>query len=68
MSAWKIGSQFLELTSHLFSLNYLTMKKIAEAVKDAKRFVIITYEEEKQLTVDGVMIEIIPVWKWLIKN
>ena len=44
------------------------MKKIAEAVKDAKRFVIITYEEEKHLTVDGVMIEIIPVWKWLIKN
>ena len=37
-------------------------------LQEAKRFVIITYEEEKEFTVDGVKIEIIPVWKQLIRN
>ena len=40
----------------------------AKTVKEAKRFLIITWEEEKELTVDGVKIEVIPVWKWLIRN
>ena len=40
----------------------------AKTVKEAKRFIIITYEEEKEFIVDGIKIEIIPVWKWLIKN
>ena len=38
----------------------------AKTVKDAKRFIIITWEEEKELTIDGVKIEIIPLWKWLL--
>ena len=45
-----------------------TLIEAAKSLKEAKRFIIITYEEEKELTVDGVKIEIIPVWKWLIKN
>lgn len=45
-----------------------TLIEAAKSLKEAKRFIIITYEEEKEITTDGVKIEIIPVWKWLIKN
>ena len=45
-----------------------TLVEAAKTVKEAKRFIIITYEEEKELTIDGVKIEVIPVWKWLIRN
>lgn len=45
-----------------------TLVEAAKIVKEAKRFIIITYEEEKELTVDGVKIEVIPIWKWLIRN
>ena len=44
------------------------LAEAAKALKEAKRFIIITYEEEKELTVDGVQIEVIPIWKWLIRN
>ncbi len=44
------------------------LAEAAKSVKEAKRFIIITYEEEKELTVDGVKIEVIPIWKWLIRN
>ena len=37
------------------------LAEAAKTVKEAKRFIIITYEEEKELTVDGVQIEVIPV-------
>lgn len=45
-----------------------TLVEAAKNVKAAKRFIIITYEEEKELIVEGVKIEIIPIWKWLIWN
>ena len=45
-----------------------TLVEAAKTVKGAKKFIIITYEEEKELTIDGVKIEIIPIWKWLIRN
>lgn len=45
-----------------------TLVEAAKNLKEAKRFIIITYEEENELTVDGVKIEIIPIWKWLIRN
>lgn len=45
-----------------------TLVKAAETVKKAERFIIITYEEEKELVVDGIKIEVIPIWKWLIMN
>lgn len=45
-----------------------TLVEAARILKEAKRFIIITYEEEKELTVDGVKIEVIPIWKWLIRN
>ena len=44
------------------------LAEAAKSLKEAKRFIIITYEEEKELTVDGVQIEVIPVWKWLLQN
>lgn len=44
------------------------LAEAAKTLKEAKRFIIITYEEEKELTVDGVQIEVIPVWKWLLQN
>ena len=40
----------------------------AKTVKDAKRFIIITYDEEKELTINDVKMEVIPAWKWLIRN
>lgn len=45
-----------------------TLLEVAKTVKEAKRFIIITYEEEKEMTVDGVKIEVFPVWKWLIRS
>ncbi len=41
--------------------------EVAKSVKEAKRFIIITYQEEKKLNVDDVKIEVIPLWKWLLK-
>ena len=38
----------------------------AKTMKEANRFVIITYEEENSLQIDGIQIEVLPVWKWLI--
>lgn len=59
----------------------LLMKKIAESVKDEVSYsklhnilktigvsISITYEDEKEITIDGVRIEVIPLWKWLIRN
>ena len=43
-----------------------TLLQAAKTVKEAKRFVIITFEEENELEIDGVKIEVIPVWKWLL--
>ena len=45
-----------------------TLVDAAKSLKEAKRFIVITYEEENELTVDGLKIEIIPIWKWLIRN
>ena len=39
-----------------------------KTLKEAKRFVIITYEEEKLFEADGVTIEVIPVWKLLLSS
>lgn len=44
-----------------------TLVEAAKTLKEAKEFVIITYEEEKELNIDGVKIQVIPVWKWLLK-
>ncbi len=35
-------------------------------VLDCKRMIILTYETEETVTIDGHDIEVIPVWKWLI--
>lgn len=40
----------------------------SKVMKDAKRFVIITYEEENVLEIDGIRIDVIPVWKWLLSS
>lgn len=45
-----------------------SLVQAAKTVKEAKRFIIITYEEEDEILVDNVKIEIIPIWKWLIGN
>ncbi len=70
---------FVEETGEVIQVAYSTknisndretkaLVEAAKTVKEAKRFIIITWEEEKELTVDGVKIEVIPVWKWLIRN
>ena len=45
-----------------------SLVQAAKTLKEAKRFVIITYEEEKLFEADGVTIEVIPVWKWLLSS
>lgn len=35
---------------------------------DAQHFLIITYNEENTMEQDGIKIEILPLWKWLIKT
>ncbi len=45
-----------------------SLVQASKTIKDAKRFIIITYEEESELNIDGVKIEIIPIWKWLLEN
>ena len=42
-----------------------SLVEVAKTLKEAKEFVIITYEEEKELNIDDVKIQVIPVWKWL---
>ena len=70
---------FVEETGEVIQVAYSTKnisndretKALVEAsktVKEAKSFIIITWEEEKALIVDGVKIELIPIWKWLIRN
>lgn len=44
-----------------------SLVEAAKTLKEAKEFVIITYEEEKELNIDGVKIQVIPVWKWMFK-
>ena len=44
-----------------------SLVEAAKTLKEAKKFVIITYEEEKELNIDGIKIQGIPVWKWLFK-
>ncbi len=38
-----------------------SLAEAAKSVKEAKRFIIITYEEEKELNVDDIKIEVILV-------
>ncbi len=45
-----------------------SLLEVAKSIKAAKRFIIITFEEEKEIIMDGIKIEVIPVWKWLIRN
>lgn len=44
-----------------------SLVEAAKTLKEAKEFVILTYEQKKELNMDGVKIQVIPVWKWLLK-
>jgi predicted AAA+ superfamily ATPase len=35
-------------------------------VLDCKRLIIVTKDQEQTLEVDGRIIEVIPIWKWLL--
>ena len=43
-----------------------SLKKASKILGEAQRFVIITYEEEDLLAFDGIQIEVLPAWKWLL--
>ena len=58
-----------------FSLEYISsdrewnsLIKAKKSMKDINRCLILTYEEEKAIEIDGVQIEIKPLWKWLLEN
>lgn len=40
--------------------------EVAKSFKEAKQFVIITFEEEDSINIDNIEIKIIPIWKWLL--
>lgn len=40
--------------------------RASRIIKDARRFLILTKEEEGSLEVSGIRIEVLPVWKWLL--
>jgi len=37
-------------------------------VLDCSRLMIITYSEERTIKIEGKIIEVIPIWKWLLDN
>lgn len=50
-----------------FDREVLSLVKIAK-VLPCKRLIIITFDEERIVEVQGRAIEVVPAWKWLIKN
>ena len=40
--------------------------RASRIIKDARRFLILTKEEEGSLELSGIRIEVLPVWKWLL--
>ncbi len=38
------------------------------AFRPLKRSLIITYNEENLITVNGQTIEVVPVWRWMLEN
>lgn len=57
-----------EISSTSSDREIRSLVNVAKTMKDSKRFVIITHEEEREFEMDGIKIEVIPIWKWLIKN
>lgn len=57
-----------EISSTSSDREIRSLVNVAKTMKDSKRFVIITHEEEREFVMDGIKIEVIPIWKWLIKN
>lgn len=45
-----------------------SLTKLARLDDSVKRFLIITKEEEKEITEDGVRIEVKPAWKFLLQG
>ena len=43
-----------------------SLVEVAKSFKEAKQFVIITFEEENSINIDNIEIKIIPIWKWLL--
>ena len=43
-----------------------SLKKASKILGEVQRLIIVTYEEEDTLTLDGIQIQVIPVWKWLL--
>ena len=42
--------------------------KAKRKLTEIKKFEIITYEEETSIDADGIRINVIPIWKWLIES
>ena len=44
------------------------LKKAAGLIDRIRRLVILTHDEERTIEEDGTMIEVIPLWKWLLSD
>ena len=42
------------------------LKKLAQNTREAERLIIVTYEEEETIREDGVTIEAVPLYKFLL--
>ncbi len=45
-----------------------SLLKAKKTMKEAVSFTIITFEEEKVLSLDGITIKVIPIWKYALEN
>ena len=46
----------------------MELRKAARLIKGIKRLIIFTHDEERIIEEEGVMIEVIPLWKWLLSD
>lgn len=60
-----IQASFSISDSSTFERETKALVKIANSF-DVQRTIIVTYDQERTIEVDGVSIEIVPIWKWLL--
>ncbi|MGL5014755.1 MAG: ATP-binding protein [Bacteroidales bacterium] len=69
-----IPSEGIAIQSSYSIVDYATFERETKALVklnsafDTKRSIIITYNEEREIDVDGLKIEVIPIWKWVVNN
>ena len=61
-----VQASFSITDSPTFERETKALVKIANSF-DIEKAIIVTYDDERTIEVNGVSIDVIPVWKWLLK-